>query len=91
MTKTDFVKKIASKCNSSIADAEKIMHAFTAACMEALVQKKTLPITGFGIIKVQKRKERTGRNPRSGATLTIPACNVAKFSMSKVLREALNQ
>lgn len=91
MTKNNFVNKVAAKCNVSIATAETIVNAFVAACREGLVQDKNLPITGIGSIKVQKRKERTGRNPRTGATLTIPACNVAKFSMSKVLKEALNK
>ncbi len=91
MTKTAFVNKVAAKCAVSIAAAEKIVNAFTVACKEGLVQDKNLPITGIGNIKVQKRKERAGHNPRTGATLNIPACNVAKFSMSKVLKEALNK
>ena len=91
MTKTEFVKGIATKCNVTVATADKIVNAFTAACVEALVQDKNLPINNIGSIKVQKRKERSGRNPRTGKPITIPACNVTKFTMSIVLKEALNR
>ena len=91
MTKSEFVKKIAAKCNVSISVADNIFTAFVAVCSETLVQEKMLPLSGFGTIKVQKRNSRSGRNPRTGEVLTIPACNVTKFTMSKVLKDALNK
>ena len=91
MTKSEFVKKIAAKCNVSISVADTILTAFVAVCSETLVQEKMLPLTGFGILKVQKRNARNGRNPRTGEALTIPACNVTKFTMSRVLKDALNK
>ena len=39
---------------------------------------------------VETRKERQGRNPRTGATLTIPACKMVKFRPGKMLKDALD-
>ena len=46
-------------------------------------------ITGFGTFKVSKRAARTGRNPKTGAALKIPAMKVPKFKAGKSLKEAV--
>jgi DNA-binding protein HU-beta len=54
-----------------------------------LVKEGKLPLTGFGTFAVEKRKERMGRNPRSGEAIKIPACKVVKFRPGKLLKEAV--
>ena len=88
MTKADLVEKIAAKANLTKAAAERALNAFLASVEESLAQDDTL--TGFGTFMVETRKERQGRNPRTGATLTIPACKMVKFRPGKMLKDALD-
>lgn len=45
---------------------------------------------GFGSFRVEQRAARQGRNPKTGTSLTIPACNVVKFKPGTTLREIVN-
>ena len=79
MTKADLVEKIAAKANLTKAAAERALNAFLASVEESLAKDDKLTLTGFGTFVVETRKERQGRNPRTGETLTIPACKMVKF------------
>ncbi len=48
-------------------------------------------LPGFGVFKVTKRKERTGRNPSTGQEIRIAASNVPKFQPSKTLKDKINE
>ncbi|MDX9826210.1 MAG: HU family DNA-binding protein, partial [Spirochaetia bacterium] len=50
-------------------------------------KKFTLP--GFGILKLAKRKARTGRNPATGEAIKIPAKTAVKFTVSKPCKEGV--
>ena len=87
MTKADLVEKIAAKANLTKAAAR---NAFLASVEESLAKDDKLTLTGFGTFVVETRKERQGRNPRTGETLTIPACKMVKFRPGKMLKDALD-
>ena len=89
MTKADLVEKIAAKANLTKA-AERALNAFLASVEDALVKDAKLTLTGFGTFAVETRKARQGRNPRTGDTLTIPACKILKFRPGKMLKDSLN-
>ena len=89
MTKSDLIKKIAATCAITNTMAEGVVNAILSTAQETLATEKTFPLPGFCVLKVRKRKARSGRNPRSGETLTIPACNVVQFTMAKKLKDAL--
>ena len=90
MTKADLVEKIAAKANLTKAAAERALNAFLASVEDALVKESKLTLTGFGTFAVETRKARQGRNPRTGDTLTIPACKILKFRPGKMLNDSLN-
>ncbi|MFH0799384.1 MAG: HU family DNA-binding protein [Pseudomonadota bacterium] len=46
---------------------------------------------GFGTFKIARREATTGRNPRSGETIKIPASNRVKFTAGKELKESVNK
>jgi DNA-binding protein HU-beta len=52
---------------------------------------KTVTINGFGNFTSAHRAERTGRNPATGATMTIPAKNVPVFKAGKKLKDKINK
>jgi DNA-binding protein HU-beta len=55
-----------------------------------LKKKQDARFVGFGTFSVSKRKARTGRNPRTGESIKIPARNVVKFSAGKEFKEMVN-
>ena len=54
------------------------------------IQDRQGRIVGFGNFQVAQRKASTGRNPRTGAAVQIPASRVPKFRAGKALKEAVN-
>ena len=88
MNKKDLVNKVSevlkSKKNSQLA-VESVFKAIEGA----LKKKDSVTIIGFGTFKVEERKARKGRNPRTGAPITIKARKVPKFVPGKGLKEAV--
>lgn len=54
-----------------------------------LANGEKVVITGFGTFEVRERAASKGRNPRTGATVDIPATNIVKFKPGKALKEAV--
>ena len=63
--------------------------AALVAIKDALSQGEKVQLIGFGSFSVAERFARTGRNPRTGKPLKIPAKKVPKFVAGKALREAV--
>jgi nucleoid DNA-binding protein len=55
----------------------------------AKAEEREVVALGFGTFQCSQRKARTGRNPRSGKEINIPACSVPRFKPGNKLREAL--
>ncbi|WP_281168144.1 HU family DNA-binding protein [Maridesulfovibrio zosterae] len=89
MTKAELVVKIAEKAGMTKADAERCLNYFLDTVEETLVDEGKLTLTGFGTFQVDERKERVGRNPRTGEEIKIPACKVVKFRPGKLLKDAV--
>ncbi len=91
MTKAELIEKIATKANTTKASAERALNAFLDSVKGVLSKNGKLTLTGFGTFAVEKRSERKGRNPRTGATIKIPASKVVKFRPGKALKEAVKK
>lgn len=89
MTKADLVDKIAAKSGLTKVAAEKALNAFLAAIKDELLAEGKLNLTGFGTFSVVTRQARKGRNPRTGAVITIPASNVVKFKAGRKLKDSI--
>jgi DNA-binding protein HU-beta len=79
MNKTELVKKIAEKAEVSQAQAKSVLEATLESVKEALQAGDAVQLIGFGTFSVAERAARTGKNPRTGEKITIPAKKVAKF------------
>lgn len=90
MTKTDLIDRIAAESNLTKAAAERVLNSFLDVVTEGLAAEGKLTLTGFGTFVVEARKARTGRNPRTGEPLTIPASKTVKFRPGKLLKDDLN-
>lgn len=89
MTKAELVAKMAEKAGLTKADAERALKSFLDSVQETLTDEGKLTLTGFGTFLVEERQARTGRNPRTGEELQIPACKVVKFRPGKELKDAV--
>lgn len=90
MNKTDLIKAAADKCNLPQASVGKAFDAILETITDSLKNKQEVNLPGFGKFKVSERAARTGRNPQTGAEITIAAATVPSFSAGKSLKEAVN-
>jgi DNA-binding protein HU-beta len=93
VNKTEMADKLAGKADISKAKAAEIIdHIFSTDSGEGIIAVeldagRKVNITGFGSFTLKRRSERQGRNPATGATITIPARNYAHFSAAKGLKD----
>jgi len=90
MNKAELVAAVAQKAGISKAIAEKALKGVVDAISEALARGNSVTLVGFGTFSVQQRAARKGRNPRTGARITIPARKVPKFTPGKTLRDLVS-
>ncbi len=89
MNKTELVNAVAEKAGLSKKDAEKVINATVDAITAALQAGDKVQLVGFGAFEVKTRAERTGRNPRTKETITIPASKSPVFKAGKALKDAV--
>ena len=90
MTKTNLIDHVTEATKGTKKETEQLIDAVLASITEALVKGEKVDLRGFGSFQVSGKKERQGRNPRTGETITIAARNVAVFKPSKELSGRLN-
>ncbi len=91
MHKEEFSKHIAQQHNITQKTAHDVIDTFTSSVIDAMGQSKEISLIGFGHFTISKVAARTGRNPRTGATLKIAAYNQPKFKVGQKLKDAVNQ
>ena len=91
MNKADLVAAVAEKADMSKKDAEKAVKAVFDAIEESLAANEKVQLVGFGTFEVKDRAERTGRNPQTKETITIPASKVPGFKAGKALKDAVQK
>ncbi len=87
--KMDIVEKVAMTIDSTKADAERAVEAMIDMITHTLKSGQEVSIAGLGIFEAKMRQGRTGRNPRTGATIQIKSMRVPKFRASKTLKDAV--
>jgi len=90
MNKSELIDAVAESADLSKADATKAVDAFASTVTDALNQGDQVTLVGFGTFTVRERAARTGRNPRTGASINIPASKVPGFKAGKALKDAVN-
>ena len=90
MNKTELVSLVAHQAQISKDSAAEAVDATFEGIASALQSGDTVRIVGFGNFQVAHRKASSGRNPRTGEPIQIPASNIPKFKAGKALKEAVN-
>jgi DNA-binding protein HU-beta len=90
MNKQDLVAKVAGSADISKAKAALAVDAVMEAIKTTLKGGDSVRLVGFGTFSVSERAATTGRNPRTGEKIQIPASKQPKFKAGKELKEAVN-
>jgi DNA-binding protein HU-beta len=90
MTKTDLVNYIAEEAGLTKADATRALDAFMSGVTKGLKKEGKVTLTGFATFAAVKKAARNGRNPKTGATVKIPARVAVSVKAGSKLKDALN-
>lgn len=90
MTKADLVDKVTALGDLTRRDGEIIVDLLFDSVVSALKSGDKIEIRGFGSFRTRIRNARIGRNPKSGASVSVPARTVPFFKPSKELRDLIN-
>jgi DNA-binding protein HU-beta len=89
VNKSELIEAIAKQADLSKAAAGRALDATIASIRNSLRKGGSVTLVGFGTFYVGKRAARSGRNPRTGATIKIRASKIAKFRAGKALKDSL--
>ncbi len=91
MTKAELVDKIAEKKSGlTRKDVEAVVNTVLDSIKDALSKEDKVEIRGFGSFRIRHRRAKTGRNPKTGETVSVPPKKVPFFKAGKEMREMVD-
>ena len=90
MNKNDLIDAVAERTSLAKSDSARAVEAVLGAITEALQKGDAVTLSGFGTFATKARAARTGRNPRTGEAIEIPASKVPGFKAGKGLKDAVS-
>lgn len=91
MNKNELIAAVAEKAGFSKKDAAAAVDSMIAAIAESLEKGDKVQLVGFGTFEVKERAARTGKNPRTGEVVEIPAAKVPAFKAGKALKDSVSK
>jgi integration host factor subunit beta len=91
VTKAELVDEVGREAALTRKHSEVIVDAVFSTIVDALQRGDKIELRGFGSFRVRRRGSRTGRNPKTGQGVVVPAKKVPYFKPGKELRELLNR
>ena len=89
MNKADLAGTVHAKIGGTKVQAEEVVETIINEIVGALKKGNEVSIAGLGIFSAKTRAARTARNPRTGASVNVPAMKVPKFRAAKALKDAV--
>ncbi len=90
MNKQQLVEAVAARTGMTKKDSTAAVSAILEVITDTLASGEDVKITGFGGFEVKTREARTGRNPKTGEPVSIPASKYVSFSAGSVLKDKVN-
>ncbi len=90
MNLTEITKEVSTNIHVSPALVKKIIQDMVRVVTNSLTQGDTVTIPNLGVLTVQHKEERKGRNPLTGEAMIISAKYVPKFRISETIKKAVN-
>lgn len=91
MNKAELVKHLAESADVTKAQAESVLTALVLTVKDAVRAGSEITITELGKFSATERAARTGRNPKTGEDIEIPAKRAPKFSPAKSFKDLVNK
>lgn len=88
MNKNELISTVAEKTGLSKKDSEKALNATLDAITAAVANGEKVQLIGFGTFELRERAEKQARNPRTGETMTVPACKAPAFKAGQAFKNA---
>jgi len=89
MNKTDLAAAIHEKIGGTKVQAEEVVEMVISSIVSTLKKGGEVSLAGLGIFSTKARAARMARNPRTGASVSVPAMKVPKFRAAKALKDAV--
>ena len=90
VTKADLVEEVIRVTELPRKESETIVETVFESIIQALKKDEKIEIRGFGSFRTRQRRGRTGRNPKTGDKVDVPAKRIPYFKPSKELKEFVN-
>lgn len=90
MTNADLIEEVSKTGPLKRKECEVIVETIFSSIVDSLRAGDKIEIRGFGSFRVRQRAARMGRNPKTGAAVSVPARKVPYFKPSKELRDGIN-
>lgn len=91
MTKSELIELIAARTSIPKSRAEAVVNTVFDSMVAALERNEGIEIRGFGSFTVREYKAYSGRNPRTGVTVSVREKRLPFFKVGKELREHVNR
>ncbi|SFG77464.1 HU family DNA-binding protein [Sporolactobacillus nakayamae] len=91
MNKNELINKVAEKTGISKKETESVINEALDQVMDTLSKGEKAQFVGFGTFEVRQRASRTGRNPQTGETITIPSTSVPGFRAGNKFKDAVKK
>src|SRR5450755_4159470 len=90
VTKADLVEEVVRVTELPRKESEAVVETIFEGIIKALQDGDRIEIRGFGSFRTRQRRGRTGRNPKTGAKVEVPAKRIPFFKPSRELKEFVN-
>lgn len=90
MVKSELIENLAQRADITLAKAEEIVDLFFDAMIDSLCKGSRVEIRGFGAFTVREYKSYTGRNPKTGGKITVPAKRLPFWKTGQELKQRVD-
>jgi integration host factor subunit beta len=91
MNKSELNKALSDECVLPVEEATLVVNTFFDSMKKALVKDSRVEIRGLGSFKIKQYEGYTGRNPKTGETVTVSPKRLPFFRAGKELKDFLNE
>ena len=91
LTRADLSNSVYREIGLSLSESTQLVDAVLEEVSAALADGNSVKLSSFGTFKLRRKKERIGRNPKTGVEVPITPRTVLSFNASNILKQAVNK
>lgn len=90
LTRADLSNAVYREIGLSLSESTELVDAVIEEISLALENEEQVKLSSFGTFKVRQKKERIGRNPKTGVEVAISPRKVLSFNASNIMKNKVN-